>query len=379
MPDIGAMRRGMESGPESDYEPYLMRMLKKLLMETEFRDPRALKTYYDPGRYDEEEPVTTAPDTTLADTRAAAQASIRGREDKESVAKAEKIRDAAGAQAREQDEWVRSVGYEPLPISDPEKGILVGGESPQVGEPTSFKERLIRAQASAAGRAGRFGAEPDSLDFQKSLRNAGGGFSDPEMTPELAARLRDRDEWLAGQPFRDARFRLSTRDVDPVAAAPALAQVAAEERMAQEQRSRDVLIDALSGMESGKIPWDKAAAYEARGLNIPQDRIGISGEEALNEANVLMAQAQEDMGKASSLDSMMNPNLGLSGEFGRLVAPIIAQYAQEANAGDPQAAKDRFWERFAEIRAAFLAEVRQRPQGLQENFGTQIERGVERE
>jgi len=272
---------------------------------------------------------------------------------KEAQAAAKKLMD----EARASDEFIRSVDYEPsAEFSDPSKGIIVGDISAE-------KLKKIRDQAAA-----------------KFPGATGGNFVSAEMTPEVAARLAENEKWLQGQELRDAASRLNNRRVDPVAAAQGLAQIAAQQRLQQEQQNKDALIAALSGT-SGKVPWDKAAAYSARGISIPQNMIGISREDAMNEANLLLQQAQQDMGQINSLQAIQDPSMQLSAEFSKRAVPIIAQYAQEAQRGDPQEAQRRFWDRFFAARQAFFEEAAKRPEFQKmapggNSFGIQIERGV---
>jgi len=235
-------------------------------------------------------------------------------------------------EARASDEFIRSVDYEPsAEFSDPSKGIIVGDISAE-------KLKKIRDQAAA-----------------KFPGATGGNFVSAEMTPEVAARLAENEKWLQGQELRDAASRLNNRRVDPVAAAQGLAQIAAQQRLQQEQQNKDALVAALAGT-SGKIPWDKAMEYQANNIPIPSMMIGTSRDEALMESEALLKQAQKEIGDSVSQISWSDPALKVSGEFAKLAIPLIAQYSREARTGDPEAAKQKFWNQYFDLREKFLME-----------------------
>jgi hypothetical protein len=169
-------------------------------------------------------------------------------------------------EAAAQDEWVRSVGYEPDPmLSEPDKGILVE-EMPA--------DKLLRLRKGAADRA-------------PGYTGGTGSFSQSAMTPEIADREAENARWLSGQDERDARFALTPQQQQrsPEAAElasdrlPALQQ---QQRLASRQANTDKMVDAITGTSGFIDPKDveKLQLLDPT-INIPSSRIGVSREQAV--------------------------------------------------------------------------------------------------
>jgi hypothetical protein len=156
------------------------------------------------------------------------------------------------------------------------------------GEQLSGRQLLkIRAEAKAKGRAGSLGADvqPTEEDYIKAAWGPGGSFSQQAPSPELDARLADRDRWLADQPMREQEFLASA---EQARRNPALAQSAAQrltemrEQRAQQQE-RDIqmsFVEKLAG-SGGTIPADQAAQLQAIGVHVPSSAIGATRQEAV--------------------------------------------------------------------------------------------------
>ncbi|KKN79008.1 hypothetical protein LCGC14_0344840 [marine sediment metagenome] len=166
----------------------------------------------------------------------------------------------------------------------------------------------IRAQARAKGRAGSLGAgvEPTGEDYaMASFGKRGGGFSQGELTPEIAARGAETAEWLGGQTERDMAFAASPEQArrDPQYAATAaesltgLRSQRTQDRqvatMEQRTSNQEALINSLTE-SGGKIPFETAMKLDVAGFRVPAFAIGMSKDHAKRQ----ISQLQQDTMKS---------------------------------------------------------------------------------
>lgn len=160
-----------------------------------------------------------------------------------------------------------------------------GGGGPDSGEQyPADKLRAIRAQARAKGRAGSLGADvtPTEDDFDLG----GGSFSQQADSPELQARLRERDEWTAQQPMRDMEFLASAEQArrNPELAMSAADKIVQMREQGSKQGQRDIqmaFVEKLAGA-GGTIPRDQASQLQAIGVSVPYGAIGASKDDVIS-------------------------------------------------------------------------------------------------
>jgi len=221
-------------------------------------------------------PSDPVPPDPLKVTRAAAQESIARKRD---AAKADEeakqtLLDLAGA--REQDEWIRSLGYEPdQRLSEPEKGIAIE-------DMPADKLLRIQAQARAKGRRGSLrGGEPTYEDYRQGI--GGGGFSDFD-SPEARARDAETQAWLANQPMRDAMYelQLAQQRKDQAGTQSAREQLMGLMQIGEAQKKQRLTESIVNSMADtgGKIPFEKAQQLSMMGVSVPYQAIGSSAEDA---------------------------------------------------------------------------------------------------
>ena len=166
---------------------------------------------------------------------------------------------------------------------------LTGGSGPDSG--VSYPAGLlmaIRKQAALKGQAGSLGADVSADvtldDYLQPNVGAGGSFSQGANTPELQARLAERDEWTAGQPERDLAFAVTPEQArrNPEYAASAadklrgLRDAGTAERQVANQ---EALIEAVRGT-GGKVPFEIANQLDVAGFTVPWPMRGMSDEQA---------------------------------------------------------------------------------------------------
>ena len=147
-----------------------------------------------------------------------------------------------------------------------------GGGGPDSGKQyPADKLFAIREQARAMG--GGTGA-------------SGGSFSQQADSPELQARLAERDEWTAGQPERDLAFAVTPEQArrNPEYAASAadklkgLRDAGTAERQVANQ---EALIEAVRGT-GGKVPFEIANQLDVAGFTVPWPMRGMSEDQAIS-------------------------------------------------------------------------------------------------
>lgn len=283
---IGAIVGAPEGIPVTQPQPAMpQRSLSSQEVQTALKSqPRASTIPTDPRSLG-----LLAPDPM----RQRALESIAGREASEAERAAEEqaARDYLKqlSEARAQDEWVRSVGYEPdQNLSDPEKGILVE-------EMPADKLLRIRAQARAKGRRGDLrGGVPTEADFASAAKPTGGGLSYAPDSPEIQQRFAEREQWASQQPMRDAEYalRLAQERRDPAAAESAtnillgLRQQALAEK---KQNAINTLLGSISD-KSGKIDPDTYQKLGMLGQYVPSSMVGTGKDEAVNYFDKLIQE-----------------------------------------------------------------------------------------
>lgn len=262
-----------------------------------------------------------------------AQAAIAARVAQEEQA----AKDAAAAKeymlkmkaAKEQDDWVRSVGYEPdQTFSDPEKGILVEDIN---------ADKLARIRAQAAKMAGRGGPSA-----------GGGGFSQPEMTPQIAQRQAANEIWANQQPMRDAEFAMTPgqsarRPDDAKRAAQTLSDMQRNQAIQREQAMQSALVNALGG-GGGKIPFEQAMQLQAAGVKVPYGATGMSKEDAISMFDSAIQQAGQDLARVNPLEAVGDPSVKNRIVLTRYAASLADMYKQKVAAGMNPDEAQRMWQ-----------------------------------
>ena len=211
-----------------------------------------------------------------------AQASIAARLEREAQAEqeAQKAKEylLKMQEAKAQDDWVRSVGYEPdQTFSDPEKGILVEDIN---------ADKLAKIRAQAAKMAGREGPSA-----------GGGGFSQGTMTPEISQRLSERDAWAAQQPMRDAVWDIDVarQRGDTAGQDSAAGRLQSMQQQASIQSKQDAINSLLSKVtdKTGKIDPDTYQKLGMLGQYVPSSMVGKGKEQTLAEFDALIASGSE--------------------------------------------------------------------------------------
>ena len=299
------------------------------------------------------------PESPTATLREIAQGRIKGREDVESERKQESASAVDMSDAAVQDDWVRSVGYEPdQDLSNPEKGILVG-EIPA--------DKLLRIRKQAAERApGYTGGE--------------GSFSQQEMTPEIAAREAELKRWLAGQDERNAQFSLTPEQSrrDPAAAQLAsqrLVELKRNKQIEARQASVDAIVAKMAG-EGGKIPFEQAQQLQMLGVNVPYGSVGTSKEDGVGFFDSAVGEAGKALSSVSPLDAIGNPALEGRMKFEQYGAMLAEDYKRKVAAGmNPDDAISEFKQKMAQLALASglvnMQEIGQQTQQMQQPQASQ--------
>ena len=166
------------------------------------------------------------------------------------------------------------------------------------------KLMAIRAQAKAKGRAGSLGANVQPTEEDYASVGGGGSFSQQADSPELQARLRERDEWTAGQPMRDLEFAMTPEQArrNPAYAKSAgetLTGLKEQQAIGRRQQIQELFVNKLAG-SGGTIPRDKAAQLQALGVDVPYGATGSSVDEgaaffddAISKAGTFLAQLDQ--------------------------------------------------------------------------------------
>jgi len=231
---------------------------------------------------------------------------------------------------------------------------LTGGSGPDSG--VSYPAGLlmaIRKQAKAKGEAGSLGADVSADvtldDYLQPNVGAGGSFSQGANTPELQARLRERDEWTAQQPERDMEFLASA---EQARRNPELAMASGEsltrmrKQRADDKRlaNQETLIASL-GKSGGKLPFKTAMQLSAAGLEPPWQMVGTSPDLAKKKIKDFVMEAQAKL-QEIALDPMKGTEPGADqlAAFLQYMLSIAPQYDQLIDGGmDPDEAGERFF------------------------------------
>jgi len=205
----------------------------------------------------------------------------------------------------------------------------------------------IRAQARAAGREGGMGAEGINIrdavtpeDVSASWTGGGGSFSQQADSPELQARLAERDEWASGQPERDLAFAVTPEQArrNPEYAASAADKLAGLRKagaVEQQVANQKLLIDEYAKQGGGKIPFEMANKFDVAGFDVPWAMRGKSKDQVKENINATVIAATKDI-----QDVMTSPQ---EQQYLRWIIALAPQYQDMIDAGmDP----DQLWDRF---------------------------------
>ena len=252
------------------------------------------------------------PESPTKTLREIAQGRIKGREDVERERKAASVEAVDRSDAESQDNWVRSVGYEPdQMLSDPDRGILVE-EIPA--------EKLLRIRKQAAERA-------------PGYTGGTGSFSQQDMTPELASREAENARWLGQQPQRDLEYAMTPEMArrSPQAAqsaAQSLADLQRNQQIEARQASVDAIVAKMAG-EGGKIPFEQAQQLQMLGVNVPYGSTGMSKDQGVEFFDSAIAEAGKFLSSINPLEAVGNPAVGKRAEFERHGALLAEDYRRK--------------------------------------------------
>ena len=261
--------------------------------------------------------------------------------------------------AREEEQRVK-----PQPVDEAEKRAKLQRETnlsslQSLEEMPSDKLMRIRAQAKAKGRAGSLGAnvQPTVEDFLSVARGDGGGgsFFQAANTPELQARLKERDAWEADQPMRDLEFAMTPeqarRNPDYAkSAAESLAGLKEQQAIDRKQKIQELFVNKLAG-SGGTIPRDQAAQLQAMGVEVPYSAIGASADEGLEYFDSAIRSAGEGL---QQIDPLMAGPDHPRVKFERYGAMRANEYKRMIQQGmNPDDAMRAFKQEMAEFAMAF--------------------------
>jgi len=224
------------------------------------------------------------------------------------------------------------------------------------------RKRIAAEEAAAPQRAAEKLKELQRQANQRSLDKltAGlspdrGAFSQQPDSPELQARLRERDEWLAGQPQRNLEFATTPDQArrNPQYASQAadnLARLKQQASMDKRQRIQEQLVQALAGA-GGTIPGDRVGPLQAIGVSVPYSAIGSSVDEGV-------AFFDDAIAKAGNFLAGLDPVDATSGhpmiQVQKKGAALAEKYKQLVAAGkiNPDDAKRQWQSEMAQIALA---------------------------
>jgi hypothetical protein len=202
------------------------------------------------------------------------------------------------------------------------------------------QDRLMhmRAQAKAKGRAGSLGAgvDPtvqDYLDVAGGDRWTEGTVMQQPDSPELQARLAERDEFIAGQPERDLMFAVTPDQArrNPqlaLGAAEALTQLRQQKVLEGRQRVQEEFVRSLAG-EGGTVPREKAAQLQALGVNVPYGAIGSSVDEGVAFFDDAIAKAGTFLSNLDPVDATSGHPMIKVQKYGAMLAEKYKQLVAE--------------------------------------------------
>ena len=299
------------------------------------------------------------PESPTKTLREIAQGRIKGREDVERERKAASVEAVDRSDAESQDNWVRSVGYEPdQMLSDPDRGILVE-EIPA--------EKLLRIRKQAAERA-------------PGYTGGTGSFSQQDMTPELASREAENARWLGQQPQRDLEYAMTPEMArrSPQAAqsaAQSLAELQRNQQIEARQSSVDAIVAKMAG-EGGKIPFEQAQQLQMLGVNVPYGSVGTSKEDGIGYFDSAVGAAGKELSRVNQLDAMVNPAIAERMKFEQYGAMLAEDYKRKVAAGmNPDDAITEFNQKMSQLALASglvnMQEISQQQQQMQQPQASQ--------
>ena len=268
--------------------------------------------------------------------REIAQGRIKNREDLEAGGDKEDAVAMARNEAAAQDDWIRSVGYEPdQMLSDPGKGILFE-EMPA--------DKLLRLRKGAAPRA-------------EGYTGGTGTFSEGTMTPEIAQREAELKQWLSGQDERDAQFALTPEQQrrSPEGAQLAsqrLVELQRNQQIEDRQRSVDAIVAKMAG-QGGKVPFEQAQQLQMLGVNVPYGSVGSSKDAGIAFFDSAIGEAGKTLSSVSPLDAVGNPAIADRMKFEQYGAMLAEDYKRKVAAGmNPDDAMKEWQQKMAQLALA---------------------------
>ena len=195
------------------------------------------------------------------------------------------------------------------------------------------KLRKIKEQAFIKGKAGDLSASVDGeRPYGPQGQFRGGSFSQQEMSPELAQRYAERDQFISDQDMRDARWDrdLARQRRDPEGKASAESQILKlrdSKAQEKEQLFQQSIVAGMVGA-GGKIPRDKAAILLQAGIPITGYAIGSDPAAIDSSLAYEVETAQKMLANINPLDAVENPNLQKAVDMAQF-SLILAQGMRE--------------------------------------------------
>ena len=201
----------------------------------------------------------------------------------------------------------------------------------------------IRAQAGAKGRQGSLeGGQATGEDYLRSLFKGGGSFSQQEMSPELAQRDAERNQFISDQDMRDARWDkdLARQRQDSAGVQSASDTILNLKSQGSIDR-RNQMLEAIVGDvgASGKIPYAKAVQLRQLGLPVDVSMIGTNPDDASGYFTSLQREAGTYLSSIDPIEAQVNPAVKKRAEAEKVLAMLAKEYQDKISMGyDPDQA-----------------------------------------
>ena len=238
---------------------------------------------------------------------------------------------AAGKTASGQRNFMQDAGVEAIPeLTSYDDGIAMGvNVDPGRGHISAADQlRKIREQAYQKGGG-------------RGPRGAGGGtFSQGTMTPEIALRGIQLDQYLADRPMRDAQFEsdLARQRRDPQGQALASEKILGlqQRRLGESELAITKMLVQELGNSNGTIPFARAMQLRQSGFPIPMQAVGTDPQYAEKYLMGLLNQAQSGLAKIDPMMAGYDPVMKSQADFENNSAAVIMQALEQIRSGgDP--------------------------------------------
>jgi hypothetical protein len=167
----------------------------------------------------------------------------------------------------------------------------------------------------------------------------GGTFSQQADSPELQARIADREAWVAEGPERDLAFLASAEQArrNPelaMSAAEQLKGLRAQKTLDRQVANQEALIEAVKNT-GGKVPFEIANQLDVAGFDVPWPMRGLSPDRAKENINSVVMNATKD------IQNPMTPIEDV--QYLEWVVALASKYQQMIDVGmDPDEAWNKY-------------------------------------